>query len=88
MEDALLINEPLLKHPVERRFMVISTTIEDFLPTDEERARLSAVVEDFDLRKLPSDERLLPSKPGVRYITTCNNGNDNDDCQYLIFSQI
>ena len=67
--------------------MVISTTIEDFLPTDEERARLSAVVEDFDLRKLPSDERLLPSNPGVRY-KTINNNNNNNNCQYLIFIQI
>ena len=51
------------KHPVDRRFRLMSKDIMLLLREHDCRRRLSAVVDDFDLRKFPKEVRLLPVSP-------------------------
>ena len=61
-------NEGRRKHPVDLRFRFISNGKPPlFLRAQDCRRRLSAVVDDFDFRKLPSDVRLLPVNPRCYY---------------------
>lgn len=70
-DDLVDKKEERRKHPVERRFIVISTVIKSdgFRGADAERGRLLArlLVADFDFLRLPKEDRLLPNNPGVRY---------------------
>ena len=75
-------NEGRRKHPVDLRFRFISNGKPPLLLRAQDcRRRLSAVVDDFDFRKLPSDVRLLPVNPRCYFIFY---GDDDDSCLFYL----